>query len=498
MSRKTLYFDGYTGYVTSAVTENGKLIEFKFEKCDGGTVVGNVYKGRVESVLPGMRAAFIDCGLTRNCYLSDEDAFPESESYDADNRIIPPLPDFKEGDEIMVQVTKAPVGKKGARVTAHPHFVGKSLIYMPDLPVVGVSRKITDKELRNNLAYAAGKLKDRNEGLVIRTSAPYARRNQVEVEYAYLKNLYTEIKKKYRTAAVGELLYTDAALPMRVLRDILSDDIEQIVVGNKALGNVVSDIVNLYPPHNRRPITLHDTGKDMLDELGISEQIFSILSPRAELENGAYLIIEKTEALTVIDVNTGKFTGNDDPEQTVYYTNILAAREIARQVRLRNIGGIVVVDFIDMHSESHRKALVEELERALKNDRAKCTVSPMSRFGLVEFTRKRVGNDHFALMSRPCRECAGTGATMSAEFVLFGIRAKLLNLFAEKAESVRIDISDGVHERLTQWREMLEDLKELGKGKLVYAVPHKSYRFEQYHLTLSPRDLPETATILCE
>lgn len=498
MARKTLYFDGYTGYVTSAVTENGKLIEFNFEKREDGAVVGNVYKGKVESVLPGMHAAFINCGLARNCYLSDEDAFPESDGYDTEGRMLPPLPEFKEGDELLVQITKAPIGKKGARVTAHPHFVGKSLIYMPNLPGVGVSRKITDKELRSSLAFAAEKLKERNEGLIVRTSAPYARRNQLEIEYAYLKNLYAEMKKKYLTAPVGELLYTDAALPVRVLRDTLSEDIEQIVVGNRALGNVVSDIVSLYPPHNRRPVTIHETGRDMLDELGISSQILSILSPRVELSNGAYLVIEKTEALTVIDVNTGKFIGDDDPEQTVYYTNILAAREIARQVRLRNIGGIVVVDFIDMQTAIHKKSLVEELERALKSDKAKCTVSQMSRFGLVEFTRKRVGADHLSLMSRPCRECAGAGATMSAEFVLFGLRAKLLNLFADGADSIRIDVSDSVCECLLHWKEMLDDLKERGKGTAVYAVPHKSYRFEQCHTTLSPRDIPDHAIKICE
>lgn len=486
MSKKTLYFDSYSGYITSAITENGKLIEFNFEKKDDGGIVGNIYKGKVEKILPGMNAAFIDCGLERNCYLSDEDAFPDGDGYDAEGRFIPPLPDFKEGDEIIVQVTKAPVGKKGARVSAHPRIVGKYLIYMPETPVVGISRKIADDELRHNLIYSTEKLKEKSEGLIVRTAAPYAKRNQVEIEYEYLKNLYCEIKRKASAGAIGELLYAEAALPIRVLRDILAADIDKIIVGNATLGGIITDIINLYPSHSRMPVSIHNTGRDMLDEYGISEQIAASLSTRAELKNGGYLVIEKTEALTVIDVNTGKFTGDSCLEQTVYYTNSLAAREIARQVRLRNIGGIVVVDFIDMKTAAHRNAVVEELERALRNDRAKCSVSPMSEFGLVEFTRKRIGCNMAARFAKPCRECNGNGRTLSAEFIIFRMRAKILNLIHDGAKEIRLDVNDEVCTRLLEWREMLDDLKTHCADAHICAVPHRSYRFEQYTLTPAP------------
>ena len=245
--------------------------------------------------------------------------------------------------------------------------------------------------LRHNLAFSAKRLKNDGEGLIIRTAAPYAKRNQLKDEYSYLKNLYAEIKEAFSSAAVGELLYTDAALPVRVWRDTLSTDIDCINAGSPLIKERVEGIVNLYPSQTRKPVYLHDTGRDMLEELGVSQQILSITSPRVDLDNGAYIVIEKTEALTVIDVNTGSFTGDYNLEQTVYHTNILAAREIARQVKLRNIGGIIVVDFIDMQSETHNKALVDELKRALKSDKAPCKVSAMSQFGLVEFTRKRMG-----------------------------------------------------------------------------------------------------------
>lgn len=486
MAKKSLYFDSYSGYITSAMVENGKLIEFNFERKDGGSIVGNIYKGKVEKILPGMNAAFIDCGLERNCYLSDEDAFPDSDRYDANGRFIPPFPDLDEGDEIIVQVTKPPIGKKGARVTAHPRIVGKYLIYMSGIPIVGISRKICDDELRRNLIYCAEKLKNKNEGLIVRTAAPYAKRNQVEIEYSYLKNLYGEIIKKAAETGIGELLYAEAALPIRVLRDILAADIDKIVVGNEILGGIITNIINLYPSHSRTTVSIHKTGRDMLDEYGISEQIAASLSNRAELKNGGYLIIEKTEALTVIDVNTGKFTGDNNLEQTVYYTNSLAAREIARQVRLRNIGGIVVVDFIDMRSDAHKKAVVEELERALRSDRATCSVSPMSKFGLVEFTRKRIGPNTAAQLSKPCRECGGSGCTLSAEFIIFRIRAKILNMVKDGASVIRLDLNDEVCTRLAEWREMLDDLKSHCGETQIYAVPHRSYRFEQYSLTAAP------------
>ena len=493
MSKKTLYFDSYCGYTVSAVTESGKLTSFEFEKHDCGNIVGNIYKGRVESVLPGMQAAFINCGLERNCYLSAENALLDSAVSAHENITAPSLPVLKEGDEILVQVVKAPVGKKGAKVTAHPSFIGKMLIYMPETPFIGVSRKIGDEELRKNLEYSATRLKKPSEGLIVRTAAPYAKRNQIEVEYGYLKNLYAEIKKKAATAQVGELLYTDFSLPVRVLRDVLSTDVDSVVVGSEKLLKHIEEIVNLYPMQQRLDISLHSNGRDMLRELGISEQIFAITSPKVDLDNGAYLVIEKTEALTVIDVNTGKFTGDYNLEQTVYHTNIMAAREIARQVKLRNIGGIVVVDFIDMQNAAHRRALVEELERALNKDSSKCSVSPMSKFGLVEFTRKRQGTSTVSQMVKPCKFCNGTGSSVTDEYILLGLRAKLLDIFADGAAAVRIDMNAEVLEKLSAWRELLEDIKSHCGNTEIYAVPHRTYHPEQINLRIGVFDLPDKA-----
>lgn len=496
MARKTLYFDSFCGYTVSAVTENEKITEFNFEKYDGGCALGNIYKARVESVLPGMRAAFVNCGLAKNCYLSADDFLPDD--CKPDDNALPEreMPDLKPGDEIVVQVVKMPVGNKGAKVSCNLTFVGKTLIYMPYTPYIGVSRKISDSELRGNLTYTAKTLVSQNEGIVIRTAAPYARRRQMEEELSYLKNLRKGIESTLPTAEVGQLLYTDFALPIRVLRDTLSTDIDSIVVGSQKLAELIENIVNLYPPRSRRPVIVHDTGKDMMDDLGLSSQFLEITSPRVRLENGAYLVIEPTEALTVIDVNTGSFTGDDSLEQTVYYTNILAAREIARQVRLRNIGGIVVVDFIDMQQTAHRKALVEELERALKNDRAKCTVSPMSRFGLVEFTRKRIGVSPLSMIVKPCKHCGGTGNVRTGVFILMGLRARILSMLAQSRDDLRIDMNNEVCSLLLGWKELRAELRKRAKGAKIYVVPHRTYNDERVNIRSAPFNVPYDAVEL--
>lgn len=269
------------------------------------------------------------------------------------------------------------------------------------------------------------------------------------------------------------------------------NDIDKIYVGNAELKKEAERINNLYPEQTRKPVILHDTGRDMFAELGISEQILSIVSPRVNLDNGAYIIIEKTEALTVIDVNTGSFTGDYNLEQTVYHTNIEAAREIARQVKLRNIGGLIVVDFIDMQSPAHNKALVEEFTRALKEDKSKCCVAPMSQFGLVEFTRKRTGLNPLPSMTKPCRYCDETGYTLSHEYILFGIRTKILDCIADGNKVLRLDMNADILEKLIRHEQFIADLKS--RGAEIYAVPHRTYHEEKVVYKPLPFEIPTNA-----
>ena len=479
--KKTLYFDEFCGYAVSAATENGKLTEFNFERDDNLSIKGNIYKGKIVNILPGMQAAFVDCGLERNCYLSADDAVPNAEKYDGNHAEIE-LPDLKEGDLVLVQVVKPPIGKKGAKVTLFPSFVGKNVIYLPKTPFVGVSRKIADDELRKNLAYSVKNLIGRDEGIVLRTAAPYTRRDKIECELESLKDIYKNVLKHFESAPVGAVLYSEMGLFTRVLRDVLSYDIEEIIVSSEKLRKIIEGFYTLFPPARRRPITVHSSVRDMFDELGLGEQIRMMLEPRAELENGAYLVIDRCEAMTVVDVNTGCYTGDESLEQTVYYTNVLAAREIARQVKLRNIGGIVVVDFIDMASEAHNRTVVEELENALKNYGSKCSVGQMSKFGLVEFTRKREGSSTLSLMCRPCDKCK-TGTVKSPKFAVFEARAKLLNLYADGTRRVCLDVGTDTKVLMEGWDILIDDLKGRMPDMEIYLSPHRSYSDDVIRIT---------------
>lgn len=487
MGKKTLYFDSFCGMESYAAVENGKLTEFNYESQSRKNIIGNIYKGKVTDVLNGMQAAFINCGLERNCYLSVEDIFPDKNKYDGGDVDIPTELNLKVGDEILVQVVKAPVGKKGAKVTTALSFVGKYLIYMPNTPFIGVSRKIHDPELRKNLIFSASRKCRGDEGMIVRTAAPYANRKDADNEMEYYRRMYRAILEKFKKAPVGEILYTDYPLFMRVMRDTLLFDVEKIYVGNKFVYDSLTDIIKVTGTRVRN-VVLHDNGTDMFYDLGLTPQILELVSPRVELENGGYLIIEKTEALTVIDVNTGKFTGEDSLEHTVYYTNILAAREIARQVRLRNIGGIVVVDFIDMDDEKHREALVEELEKALENDKTKCNVLPMSKFGLVEFTRKRTGPSAASQFVRPCRYCGGTGISYVPEMTILKIRAHLLDLLSKGNRVVCIDMNAGVADKLVCWRELVEETQQKYPLARIYVIPHRTYHDDHFTMRadLSP------------
>ena len=475
--KKTLYFDEFCGLTLSAVTENGKLTEFDFEKDDSTSLKGNIYKGKIVNILPGMQAAFVDCGLERNCYLSADDAAPSAEKYDGSPTELE-LPELKEGDYVLVQVVKPPVGKKGAKVTLFPSIVGKNIIYLPNTPFVGVSRKIEDDELRKNLAHSVQKLIDRGEGLVLRTASPYTRRNVLESELKSLKEIYKNILAGFSSAPVGTLLYSEMGLLNRVLRDILSYDIEEIFVGSLKLKQSIEAFYTLFPPARQRPVTVHSSIRDMFEEYGIGEQINNMIEGRVELENGAYLVIDRCEAMTVIDVNTGRFSGDDSLEATVYYTNVLAAREIARQVKLRNIGGIVVVDFIDMTSEAHNRTVVDELENSLRNYGSKCSVGGMSKFGLVEFTRKREGSSALSHLYKVCDKC-GTGLVKSPEFAVLQTRAKLLSLYADGKRRVLLDVSADTLTLITGWKELIEDLQTRIPDMEIYLSPHRSYSDEQ-------------------
>ncbi len=481
--QKEWYLDRCCGMQFAALLENGELTDFSVEKEPREGIVGNVYKGKIVNVVSGMNAAFVNCGLSRNCYLSLDESYTDYTKYDGElDELSTENPELKEGDEVVVQVLKPARGTKGAKVTTHLSFVGKRLIYLPNTKFLGISRKITDEGLRTSLLKSFEKMceKGKNDGFIVRTQAPFATSKQLKAEATYLKSLAKQTFDLAENSPVGALLYEDEYLPVRVLRDAFGEEIKAIHVGNSELYSELLRFVKIRKDFPPRKLTLYKGGRAMFHEYGIMPLILNLAKPEAPLKSGGSLVIEHTEAMTVVDVNSGKYVGENSLEETVFSVNLEAAKEIARQVRLRNIGGIVVVDFIDMVDESHRQAITEILAAELAKDTAKCNVLPMSELCLVQFTRKRVGSDVDFYLLKPCSDCAGKGQVLDDMFIIEEIQASILDCFADGYTSVILDVNEGIMQKILNERIFSKQANGAWLNKRVYFIPHKTYKAEQF------------------
>lgn len=499
--KREWFLDRYCGQQFAALVEDGKLREFSSEKEPLGVTVGNIYKGKVTNVLSGMNAAFINCGLERNCYLSMEETYTDYTKYDGtmvetNNKI----PDLKVGDEVIVQITKPPRGTKGAKVTTHLSFVGKFIIYLPNTDFVGISRKITDADLREKLLAFADNMRDReDEGFIVRTHAPLVTEKQLETEAVYLEKLYLEMQAAAKDAPIGTVLYEDEDLPVRVMRDCFGDEVTAFHIGDKALYDRLLRLIKLRQDIDEEKLVFYQGERSMMKEYGITPLVYGAATPTVPLPNGGSLVIEPTEAMTVIDVNTGKYTGENSREETVFATNLEAAQEIAQQVRLRNVGGIIVVDFIDMNEEAHREAVTEALRQHLALDSAKCNVLPMSELCITQFTRKRVGNEVLSYLVKPCAHCEGVGRVPDDIFVITRIRAAILDCFADGHTTAVIDLNEQTLKKILSENMFATEAKNRWKDKKVYFIPHKTYKEDCFTVrgeNISNPVLPENVQIL--
>ena len=481
-TKKEWFLDRYCGQQFAALVENGRLIEFASEKEPRIACVGNIYKGRVTNVIAGMNAAFIQCGLPKNCYLSTDDTFTDYTKYDgtmsAMNTENTPL---QEGDEVIVQLSQHARGTKGAKVTKNLSFVGKHLIYLPNTSFVGISRKITDEKEREKLLSAVEKLRDtQEEGFIVRTQAPFATAKQLKIEAIYLKNLYHTMLEKAKTAPVGSVLYEDEDLPVRVIRDSFGESITAIHVGDEELYQRLLALIRLKSDIPEKKLIKYDGERSMLVEYGITPLVYDAARPTVPLENGGYLVIEHTEAMTVVDVNTGSFVGKKHLKETAFEMNLIAAREIARQVRLRNIGGIVAVDFIDMADEEHRLAVNEELKTYLTLDNTKCNVLPMSELCITTFTRKRVGNDVLSYLVKPCAHCGGMGHVHDDIYVITRLRSAILDCFSQGYTIAVVDVNVQIMKKILQEGLLSIEAQNRWKDKRVYFIPHKTFKEDYF------------------
>jgi len=438
-----------------AILEDDELVELLVDRPDARRMVGDIYLGRVEAVLPGIQAAFVDIGTEKSAFLHASDlVFPddaESEDDDPDSddddsgredkedgrrrrsKAVPPIQDvLKRGQDMLVQVSKEPISTKGPRVTAQVSLAGRFLVYMPFASRVGVSRKIGDRAERQRLREQMQKLlPDDSGGIIVRTVGEDVTPETFERELNTLMNQWKRIKRKTHFVRAPALVHRETSLTRGLMRDVFSTKVEQVTVDARQVFNEIVEYLKGIAPELIDRVKLYEEQVPLFDKANIEHEIRDLFKRRCDLPSGGYLIIEPTEALVSIDVNSGRYTGKKDPEKTILKTNLEAAREAARQLRLRDIGGIIVCDFIDMETKGNRDRVLQELRTHLARDRARTKAFAVSDLGLVEMTRQRVRQSHLQNMTEPCPTCHGTGRVFTAETIVRRVERSIRRMGVE-------------------------------------------------------------------
>jgi ribonuclease G len=467
-----------------ALMQQGVVQEVHVERTASRGIVGNIYLGKVVRVLPGMQSAFMDVGLERTAFLHVADIWSDRHTGDP---VRPIERILSEGQNLMVQVLKDPLGTKGARLSTQISIAGRMLVYLPQDKHIGISQRIGDEAGREALRERVSRLlpKDETGGYIVRTMAENASDEELAADIAYLKKLWTEIKNRTVGARPPMVLYQDLNLAQRVMRDLVTEDTTRIVADSRENFQKLSAFASEYMPQVA-PLLDHYTGERPLFDLhGVEPEIEKALARRVDLKSGGYLIIDQTEAMTTVDVNTGGFVGARNFDDTIFKTNLEAAQSIARQLRLRNLGGIIIVDFIDMESAEHRSAVLEEFRKALSRDHTKMTVNGFTTLGLVEMTRKRTRESLAHLLCEPCPTCGGRGEVKTARTVAYEILRELLREARQfNAREFRVlaapNVIDLFLEEESQALGMLSDFIE----KTISLHPEASYGQEQFDIVL--------------
>lgn len=428
------------------LVENGNLVEFYLERPTEKGLVGNIYRGKVRRVLPGMQAAFVDIGLERTGFLYVDDvhvvsaqienmllhngdaccyaaSFQEVDSRRFAGVNIGDL--LVEGQDILVQVCKEPMGTKGARLTCQITIPCRNLVFMPRTDHIGISRKIENEEKRQELHALIAELRPAGSGFIIRTVAENASKEDLEADMEFLLHVWGDIRDKEKKVSAPSLVYSDLDIILRVVRDVLAPEIDRVIIDNSMTFERVLRFVETFAPELRDRISRYHGEQPIFESYGIEMDISRALEKKIWLRCGGYIVIEPTEALTVIDVNTGRYVGKSDLEDTIFKTNMEAVKEIAYQLRLRNIGGIIIVDFIDMEEETHREEVFRALQEATQKDHSRVNVLKVSEFGLVQMTRKRNREDLARMLCEPCSYCHGEGVLKSRRTLCYEIFRKI-------------------------------------------------------------------------
>lgn len=479
--------------------EGGQVIEFYIERKRDASLVGNIYKGKVVKILPGMQSAFVDIGLEKAAFLYVADIITEMEDYapfleeeDKSNsiEIVPrrgrqdlPIEELiQEGQELLVQVSKDPMGSKGARVTSYVTLPGRYLVLMPSLEHIGISRRISDETERARLRGIVESIKPKGYGLIIRTASEGCTEDELKNDQELLILLWENVQKKRDRVMAPCLLYSDLDLAFRSVRDLMSQDVERLVIDSEDEYERIRDFVNTYFSKLLSKIELFGDEEPIFEAFGVEVDISRALGRKVWLKSGGYIVIDQTEAMTVIDVNTGKFVGKEDLEDTILKTNLEAVKEIAYQIRLRNLGGIIIIDFIDMEKMENREKVFNAFTEAMKRDRAKNTILHISELGLIQMTRKRVRESLGRVLSEPCPYCEGKGFVKSPRTLCYEIFRKIGKLARHGGEKIIVTAHPTVAELLSdEERTGLEDIENRYGVKVIVKEDAKLHQ-ENYEV----------------
>ena len=475
-----------------ALVENGMLQEVHIERASKRGYVGNIYKGRVLRVMPGMQAAFVDIGLARAAFLHASDIVRAPPAVVGDGEevlpaVTPPIFELvREGQDVVVQVVKDPIGGKGARITTQLSIPSRYLVLLPHSRVLGVSVRIEDDGERSRLkALLAEAIGDSTLGYIVRTNAEGQPGEALVEDVAYLGRAWAAISESIGQSRVGSCVYEDLSLPLRAMRDLMRHDVEKVRVDSRETWEKLSQFVGRFMPDLAERIEHYPGERPIFDLFGVEDEIARALQKQVPLKSGGHLVIDQTEAMTTVDVNTGAFLGHRNLEETVYRTNLEAAQAVARQLRLRNLGGIIIIDFIDMNDPEHRRQVLRQLEKSLSRDHAKTTVYEFSPLGLVEMTRKRTTESLERQLCEPCQACSGRGTIKTMETVCYEIFREITRAVRQfEAEKLLVLASPKVVGKiLDEESAAVAELEEF-IGKQIRLQADEQYGQEQFDVVL--------------
>ncbi len=472
-----------------AVLDDGQVAELWVERTRQRTVVGNIYKGRVTKVLPGMQSAFVDLRLERDAFLYVSDVLEDVEDYENDaaeelrleEEVRPEasISDLlREGQEVLVQVSKDTIAGKGARITSHITLPGRFLVYMPTVNHVGVSRRIDNEEERLRLKQILESIRPAGSGgFIVRTAGEQHGEDDFHADMKYLMDLWEQIRRRAEKASAPAAIHYDLDLVLRTIRDVLTPEFKSVWIDSVEQYQRIVEFLDQIQPNLVSRVRLYRRDEPIFDEFGIEPEIGKALNSKVWLKSGGYIVINQTEALVAIDVNTGKYVGKKNLEETVFRTNLEAAKEIVRQIRLRDLGGIIVLDFIDMENLSNRAALFEAFENEIKKDRSKTKILQISEFGLIEMTRKRVRQSLERSLTQPCPYCAGSGRIKSNTTISLEIWRELMKLRdLHEGQDVIVRVNPVVYNAL----DPIFDEVERSLGIHLVFKPDDSLHHEQF------------------